>query len=143
MADIIGVAGCGRMGFGMLANLRKAGLNAGGFGIRQIDGVKADINACAQDLTTVFTVVRDTAETDAVLFDVQSLIAKAQSLQRIVINSTLSRKYVKGPRARSTGHHLGRRSYVRRASQSRRQHIDVYDRRPNCRNSAGLARDAR
>ena len=100
MADIIGVAGCGRMGFGMLANLRKAGLNARGFDIRQIDGVETDIDAFARDLTTVFTVVRDTIETDALLFDVQALVAKAQNLQRIVISSTLSPKYVKGLRAR-------------------------------------------
>lgn len=100
MADIIGVAGCGRMGFGMLANLRKAGLNARGFDIRQIDGVETDINAFARDLTTVFTVVRDTIETDALLFDVQALVAKAQNLRRIVVSSTLSPKYVKGLRAR-------------------------------------------
>jgi 3-hydroxyisobutyrate dehydrogenase-like beta-hydroxyacid dehydrogenase len=100
MADIIGVAGCGRIRFGMLTNLRKAGLNARGFDIRQIDGVETNINAFAQGLTTVFTVVRDTAETDALLFDVQALVAKAQSLQRVVISSTLSPKYVEGLRAR-------------------------------------------
>ncbi len=71
MADIIGVAGCGRMGFGMLANLRKSRLNAKGFDVRVIAGVETNINGFARDLTTVFTVVRDIAETDALLFDVQ------------------------------------------------------------------------
>lgn len=100
MSDIIGVAGCGRMGFGMLANLRKAGLHAKGFDVRPLDGIETDINAFAQDLTTVFTVVRDTIETDALLFDIQGLVRKADKLQRIVISSTLSPKYVKGLRAR-------------------------------------------
>jgi len=100
MSDIIGVAGCGRMGFGMLANLRKAGLHAKGFDVRPLDGIETDINAFAQDLTTVFTVVRDTIETDALLFDIQRLVRKADKLQRIVISSTLSPKYVKGLRAR-------------------------------------------
>ena len=53
MSDIIGVAGCGRMGFGMLANLRKAGLDAKGFDVRPIDGVETDINIFVRDLTTV------------------------------------------------------------------------------------------
>ncbi len=100
MSDIIGVAGCGRMGFGMLANLRKAGLDAKGFDVRPIDGVEININTFTRDLTTVFTVVRDTAETDALLFDTQGLVRKADKLQRIVISSTLSPKYVKGLRAR-------------------------------------------
>ena len=100
MSDIIGVAGCGRMGFGMLANLRKAGLDAKGFDVRPIDGVEIDVNTFTRNLTTVFTVVRDTAETDALLFDTQGLVRKAEKLQRIVISSTLSPKYVKGLRAR-------------------------------------------
>lgn len=104
MSDIIGVAGCGRMGFGMLANLRKAGMAAKGFDVRPIKGVETDIDSFAQGLATVFTVVRDTAETDALLFDTQALIARAQNLQRIVISSTLSPRYVKGLRARVPGH---------------------------------------
>jgi 3-hydroxyisobutyrate dehydrogenase len=104
MADIIGVAGCGRMGFGMLANLRKAGFDAKGFDVRKIAGVETDIDAFAKGLTTVFTVVRDTDETDALLFDRQALIAKGRDLQRVVISSTLSPKYVKGLRARIPQH---------------------------------------
>ena len=100
MADIIGVAGCGRMGFGMLANLRKAGFDAKGFDVRKITGVETDIDAFAKGLTTVFTVVRDTDETDALLFDRQALVAKARDLKRVVISSTLSPKYVKELRAR-------------------------------------------
>ena len=96
MADIIGVAGCGRMGMGMLRNLQKAGFAARGFDVRHIKDVGTDVSAFAEGLTTLFTVVRDTAEMDALLFDDQAIIAHAPTLQRIVICSTLSPKYVKG-----------------------------------------------
>lgn len=100
MTDPIGVAGCGRMGFGMLANLRKAGFAAKGFDIRPIEGVENDISRFARDLTTVFTVVRDTQETDDLLFDKQALVKHATALKRIVICSTLSPRYVKALRKR-------------------------------------------
>ncbi|SFS21980.1 NAD(P)-dependent oxidoreductase [Yoonia litorea] len=104
MTGIIGVAGCGRMGFGMLTNLRRAGFDARGFDIRQIEGVGRDIHAFADGLETLITVVRDTDETDAVLFDDQALVTRASALQRVVISSTLSPRYVKGLRGRMPGH---------------------------------------
>ena len=104
MADIIGVAGCGRMGMGMLKNLQKAGFAAHGFDVRPLDGVGTDAAAFVEDLTTLITVVRDTTETDALLFDDQAVVGKAPTLKRIIICSTLSPKYVKSLRARVPTH---------------------------------------
>ncbi len=104
MADIIGVAGCGRMGAGMLANLRKAGLNARGYDIRPIADVSNDIDQFSHGLNTLITVVRDSDETDAVLFHDQALITRATSLRTIVISSTLSPKYVKALRTQVPDH---------------------------------------
>lgn len=104
MAEIIGVAGCGRMGMGMLWNLQRAGFDAHGFDIRPLPGVGNDVAAFADGLTTLITVVRDTTETDALLFDEQAVVEHAQNLQYIVISSTLSPKYVKGLRDRIPDH---------------------------------------
>ena len=104
MADIIGVAGCGRMGMGMLKNLHRAGFVARGFDVRPLDGVGTDVDAFVEDLTTLITVVRDTTETDALLFDDQAVVGKAPILKRIIICSTLSPKYVKSLRARVPRH---------------------------------------
>ena len=104
MSDIIGVAGCGRMGMGMLRNLQRAGFQARGFDVRQLDGVETDVGAFASGLTTLVTVVRDIAETDALLFEDQAIVARASSIERIVVSSTLSPKYVKALRARIPGH---------------------------------------
>ena len=92
------------MGFGMLANLRSAGFDARGFDLRQMPGVDTDIAIFARDLTTVFTVVRDTDQTDALLFNAQSLITQAPALRRIVICSTLSPHYVTALRHRVPDH---------------------------------------
>lgn len=104
MTEIIGIAGCGRMGLGMLQNLQRAGFDARGFDIRPQHGVGTDVVAFMDGLTTLITVVRDTAETDALLFDDQAVVEHAPSLRRVVISSTLSPKYVKGLRARIHDH---------------------------------------
>ncbi|WP_375254322.1 NAD(P)-dependent oxidoreductase [Yoonia sp.] len=104
MSEVIGIAGCGRMGFGLLGNLRKAGFDARGFDIRPIEGVETDVVQFARDLTTVFSVVRDSRETDDLLFDKQALINHAPALKRIVISSTLSPRYVKALRTRVPAH---------------------------------------
>lgn len=97
----IGVAGCGRMGLPMLTSLQAAGFDASGLDVRDVRGdVTQDIAAFSQDLHTVFTVVRDADQTD----DVLAKLEDAPSLQRIVICSTLSPKYVLGLRARVPGH---------------------------------------
>jgi 3-hydroxyisobutyrate dehydrogenase len=104
MAEIIGVAGCGRMGRGMLRNLQEAGLDARGFDIRPIEGVGDDIDVFANGLTTLITVVRDSTETDALLFDSQAVIARATTLKRVIICSTLSPNYVKSLRGKIPEH---------------------------------------
>lgn len=101
MNKIIGVAGCGRMGFGMLGNLRDAGFDARGYDIRTLKGVGNDVDAFCNDLTTLITVVRDTDETDDVLFKDQAVVSRARKLQTIIISSTLSPRYVKALRAQT------------------------------------------
>ena len=107
----IGVAGCGRMGQPMLAALRAAGLNASGFDIRSPESygdfasaVTNDAVGFAADLQCLITVVRDTAQTDEVLFGAQNFSENAQDLEYIVISSTLSPRYVRGLRDRIPGH---------------------------------------
>ncbi|MEO0929312.1 MAG: NAD(P)-binding domain-containing protein [Pseudomonadota bacterium] len=100
MKGFVGVAGCGRMGAGMLANLRKAGIDAEGYDVRAIDGVGNDIVSFCDGLTTLITVVRDAAETDALLFDNQAVVSRAKSLNSVIICSTLSPRYVKALRKR-------------------------------------------
>lgn len=90
---IIGVAGCGRMGAPMLANLRQAGFSARGYDVVVGRGDTAGIDAFAEGLTTLITVVRDVAETDAVLFTDQAL-ATCPTLRTTVISSTLPPPYV-------------------------------------------------
>ena len=104
MTDIIGGAGCGRMGAGMLSNLRKAGFAARGYDIRAIDGVSNDIDAFCDGLTTLITVVRDADETDTVLFTDQAVVTRAKTLRTIIICSTLSPSYVKALRDRIPNH---------------------------------------
>ncbi|MDO6590096.1 MULTISPECIES: NAD(P)-binding domain-containing protein [Rhodobacterales] len=104
MTKIIGVAGCGRMGGPMLANLQSAGFDARGYDPRASAGVGTDVDTFCEGLTTLITVVRDAAETDALLFEDQNVVASARALQTIVISSTLSPNYVKSLRARIPPH---------------------------------------
>lgn len=104
MEHCIGVAGCGRMGLGMLRNLQKAGFDARGFDVRPVPGVGQTVGAFATGLHTLITVVRDAIESDAVLFDDQALVKRAEKLERIVISSTLSPRYVKALRDRVPDH---------------------------------------
>lgn len=92
-SDKVGIAGCGRMGLPMLAALQRAGFNASGYDIRDV-GVENDVNAFADSLHTLITVVRDADETDAVLFRDQALLTRAPSLKTVIISSTLSPRYV-------------------------------------------------
>lgn len=100
----IGVAGCGRMGAGMLANLQSQGFDAHGFDIRPLPGVETDIGAFCDGLQMMFTVVRDTAQTDALLFDDQAVVTRAPALRTIIICSTLPPPYVMGLRDRVPEH---------------------------------------
>ncbi|MEL6426937.1 MAG: NAD(P)-binding domain-containing protein, partial [Pseudomonadota bacterium] len=98
---MIGVAGCGRMGLPMARALDAAGLGVRGFDVVPIDApfMAPDVAEFADGLTTLITVVRDQEETDAVLFGAQGLILRAPTIERIVICSTLSPRYVRDLRA--------------------------------------------
>ena len=99
---MIGVAGCGRMGAPMLAALRDGGATASGFDIADKGAayITSNVMAFAPRLETLFSVVRDADETDALLFDRQNLIQTAPNLRCIFICSTLSPRYVLRLRAR-------------------------------------------
>lgn len=102
---MIGVAGCGRMGAPMLEALRDA-TQARGFDVVAKDAAHITTNsaAFASDLHTLFSVVRDADETDALLFTRQRLVETAPDLTRIFICSTLSPRYVRDLRARVPEH---------------------------------------
>ncbi|WP_420011225.1 NAD(P)-dependent oxidoreductase [Tateyamaria sp.] len=103
---MIGLAGCGRMGRPMLAALRDGGTGAIGFDVvdKGVGHIVGNVMAFAPRLETLFSVVRDAAETDALLFDKQNLIGTAPNLARIFICSTLSPHYVRDLRARIPDH---------------------------------------
>jgi 3-hydroxyisobutyrate dehydrogenase-like beta-hydroxyacid dehydrogenase len=107
---MIGVAGCGRMGAPMLAALRRAGFDAQGFDLRPpmdygdlAEAMSDDPERFAAGLRTLITVVRDIEQTEDVLFGAQNFSA-APGLQRIIICSTLSPRYVRDLRARIAAH---------------------------------------
>lgn len=100
---MIGIAGVGRMGAGMLRNLIAAGHAATGYDIRPAKDfpglpVTDDPATFGAPLTTLFTVVRDDAETDAAL---AAILPHAAQLERIVLSSTLTPGYVRALAARS------------------------------------------
>ena len=75
----IGVAGCGAMGLPMAENLLAAGFDVWGFDVKSVpasDNLKnrmiADPAAFAAITDTVISVVRNIAETEALLFDEQA-----------------------------------------------------------------------
>ena len=80
----------------MLQNLQAAGFNARGFDVCDV-GVGTDRDNFADGLTTLITVVRDEVETDALLFDTQNLTT-VETLDTIIISSTISPNYIKGLR---------------------------------------------
>ena len=103
---MIGVAGCGRMGRPMLAALRNMGLRAKGFDVveKDSDWITTDAKRFSADLSTLVTVVRDIDQTEDVLFAAQDFVNTAPKLERIIICSTLSPRYVRALRSRVPGH---------------------------------------
>lgn len=108
----IGIAGCGRMGGGMLAALSAAGFNAQGFDVRPLAefGPRAplmtnDPAAFAEELDTLITVVRDQPQTEEVLFGAQNFAAQP-TLRRIILCSTLSPRYIRALAPRLPQHVL-------------------------------------
>ena len=97
----IGVAGCGRMGLGMARSMARAGLDVTGFDLRPLAEfgdfaahMVADPGRFAADRQVILTVVRDIAQTEALLFDDQAILARAPALEHLVLCSTLSPRYV-------------------------------------------------
>ena len=104
-----GLAGCGRMGLPMARAMEAAGIPVLGFDVRtdaEYSGVNMTFNPghFAENITILFTVVRDEAETDALLFDEQAIIEKATRLKTLVLCSTLPPDYVTGLRSRIPAH---------------------------------------
>lgn len=99
--ELIVVAGCGRMGAPMLAALRSRGFDVVGLDVvdRGVPSVTLDAGDVFDTVKTLITVVRDIAQTDEVLFGAQNLCA-APLLERIIISSTLSPRYVRALRDR-------------------------------------------
>ncbi|MDF1804132.1 NAD(P)-dependent oxidoreductase [Thalassovita sp.] len=108
--EVIGVAGCGRMGAPMLRALLAAGFKARGFDTRPaqdfdtLSPYMLDVDRFAAGLGTLITVVRDIAQTEDVLFGAQGFVQRADTVKRIIISSTLSPKYVRALRDRIPAH---------------------------------------
>lgn len=103
----IGLAGCGRMGLPMLQALRAAGFDATGFDIRPATDFGPDAALMCFDaarfaapLRILFSVVRDAAETDALLFGRQAVVDRAPQLETVILCSTLSPAHVDAVRGR-------------------------------------------
>jgi len=97
----IGVAGCGRMGLGMARAMARAGLDVTGFDIRPAEEfgefgnrMAADPSSFAADREAILTVVRDVAQTEALLFEDQAILRQAPRLGYLVICSTVSPRYL-------------------------------------------------
>jgi len=103
---MIGVAGCGRMGGPMLDALRDGGTGAIGFDVvdKGADHITTNLMGFAPRIETLFSVVRDADETDALLFNTQNLITTAPNLSCIFICSTLSPRYLQDLRVRVPDH---------------------------------------
>lgn len=102
----IAVAGCGRMGLGMLRGLKAGGFDTRGFDVRDIDepDMLVDASALKRHGEVVFTVVRDAAETEALLFDEQALLVDNKTICMLVVCSTLSPRYLATVAARAPAH---------------------------------------
>lgn len=98
----VGVAGCGAMGLPMAENLLAAGFDVWGFDVRPIEAsdhfknrMITDPSAFAAKIRTVISVVRDIAETEALLFDDQAILTGGTNLRTLVLSSTLSPRYIR------------------------------------------------
>lgn len=93
----------------MLAALHAAGFDARGYDVKPADGfgdlapLMLPRDKFAKGLHTLISVVRDIDQTEDVLFGAQSFSASA-TLQRVIISSTLSPKYVRALRDRLPAH---------------------------------------
>ncbi len=92
------------MGLAMLEALVAAGFKAHGLDVVARESSTASIlldpQAFAEPIETLYSVVRDVPQTNALLFDDQAVIAKATNLKYLVICSTLSPRYIADLRQR-------------------------------------------
>ena len=103
----VGVAGCGRMGLGMARAMARAGMDVAGFDVRPVaefgdfaPHMVPDAGDFARDREVILTVVRDIAQTEALLFDDQAVLTRAPDLRHLVVCSTLSPRYLDALAAR-------------------------------------------
>ncbi|WP_316016061.1 NAD(P)-dependent oxidoreductase [Roseobacter sp. HKCCA0434] len=94
----VAVAGCGRMGGPMAAALAEAGFDVAGYDVVAKPYPFMVERVALADRQVILSVVRDAAETDALLFG--DGIAELPALEVLVICSTLSPVYVRGLRER-------------------------------------------
>lgn len=89
------------MGFGMARAMVRAGLDVTGFDVRPPEDfgefanrMTADPASFAADREVILTVVRDIAQTEALLFGDQAILSKAPRLRYLLVCSTLSPRYL-------------------------------------------------
>jgi len=99
------------MGGPMLAALCKAGFSAQGFDVKPAAGfgplapmISNDAPALYGHVNVLLSVVRDIAQTEALLFDDQAFVHRATALETVILSSTLSPDYVRDLRARVPSH---------------------------------------
>ena len=105
--SVIGVAGCGAMGLPMAENLLSAGFDVWGFDIRPVDAsdnlknrMIADPSTFAAKTGIVISVVRDIAETNALLFEDQAILTGTDHPKTLILSSTLSPRFIRDVAAR-------------------------------------------
>lgn len=103
----VGVAGCGRMGLPMARAMLDAGVETYGFDVRPATEfgdfsarMVSDPAVFAAQCDVLFTIVRDTRQTDDVLFDAQAMVTGERRIKTLVVCSTLSPRYVRALRER-------------------------------------------
>lgn len=102
LADVIGVAGCGAMGLPMAEALVRAGNTVWGHDVRPAaefgqfaDRMIADAVDFAARCDVVISVVRDVAQTEALLFGEQAVLLGDPAPHTLVVSSTLSPRYLR------------------------------------------------
>lgn len=104
---VFGVAGCGAMGLPMAENLLGADFDVWGYDIKSVDAsdsmknrMIADATVFADKVGTVISVVRDIAETEALLFNDQAILKGQNYPKTLILSSTLSPRYIRDVAAR-------------------------------------------
>jgi 3-hydroxyisobutyrate dehydrogenase-like beta-hydroxyacid dehydrogenase len=101
--ESVGVAGCGRMGLPMARALQRACVDVWGFDIRPAaefgdfaPRMIADPQDFARRCPVVLSVVRDVAQTEALLFAEQAILGEGARAHTLVVCSTLSPRWLAG-----------------------------------------------